>query len=78
MHIEKMFRVNDNGVIKVLGEVPEGAEVLQEYNILCAEEGMVLKRKRDGRITNNTLMMPGDLVDNYEEVPEEEVNDDTE
>lgn len=73
MFITQSYKYSFNGTIYVGGNVPEGAEILETMNILCAEEGYVLIRKSDGEnIGNSVWLKDGDSQDNYQEIVEPE------
>lgn len=73
MTIEKCYKYKKDDIVYVGGNVPEGAEILEEMNILCAQEGYDLIRKSDREnVGSSILMTVDDIMDNYEEVEHKE------
>lgn len=78
MTVEKCYKYKKDGIVYVSRNVPEGTEVLEELNILCASKGYDIIRKHDEKnMGSSVLLLVGDLVDNYEEIEHEqgEIND---
>ena len=74
MFISEVYKYENNGIVYVGGEVPEGAEILETMNILNAEEGNDLIRISDGEnVGANIWLRDGDVKKNYRE---EKHNDD--
>ena len=69
MFITKSYKYEKDGIIYVSGTVTEGATVLEEMNILNAEEGYDLKRISDEEIVGSSIWLrDGDSEENYIEV----------
>lgn len=67
-----MYKINDNGVIKVMGHIPEGAEVLETMTILNAEDDFDLVRiATEENVGSSIWLRNGDVKENYEEVEHE-------
>lgn len=68
MFITECYKYKYNGIVYVGGEVPEGAEILETMDILCAEEGYTLIRKSDFEDMGSSVWLhDGDTADNYGE-----------
>lgn len=76
MHIEKSYKYEINGIVYISGNLPEGATVIKEMDILTAEEGYTLFRKSDNEeVSTSVWLREGDSEENYEE---REIKDDGE
>ena len=76
MYITQCYKYELNGIIYVGGNLPEGAEIIENMDILNAEEGYELVRKSDKENFGNSLWLhDGDTQDNYEEVEEQNTED---
>lgn len=68
MHIDKCYKYEIDGIVKVGGNLPDGAIILEEMDILCAEEGYTLIRKSDFEDMGSSVWLrDGDTQDNYGE-----------
>lgn len=71
MFITQCYKYELNGIVYVGGNLPEGAEIIENMDILNAEEGYELIRKSDKEAVGNSIWLHnGDTQDNYEEVEE--------
>jgi uncharacterized Fe-S cluster-containing radical SAM superfamily protein len=78
MFITQCYKYKHNGIVYVGGEVPEGAEILETMDILNADEGFDLIRISDNEnIGNSVWLKDGDVMENYKEVEEENVEPDS-
>jgi hypothetical protein len=76
MFITQCYKYELNGIVYVGGNLPEGAEIIENMDILNAEEGYELIRKSDKENFGNSLWLhDGDTQDNYEEVKEQNTED---
>lgn len=66
MFLSKCYKYEHNGIVGV-GLLPEGATVLEEMDILNADEGYELV-KDDERIGGSIWLKDGDTQDNYSEL----------
>ena len=74
MFITQCYKYESNGIVYVSGNLPEGAEIIENMDILNAEQGYELVRKSDKENFGNSLWLHNDdTQDNYKEV--EEKND---
>lgn len=74
MYITQCYKHELNGIVYVGGNLPEGAEIIENMDILNAEQGYELVRKSDKEDVGNSIWLHNDdTQDNYEEV--EEKND---
>lgn len=71
MHIEKSYKYELDEIVYVSGSLPEGANILEEMNILTAEEGYTLYKDGEN-IGSSVWLKDGDSQDNYEERKEDE------
>ena len=72
MFITNCQKYEFNGVIYVGGEVPDDAIILENMDILNAEQGYSLQRISDNEVIGaNVWLKDGDSQDNYREIPEE-------
>lgn len=77
MHIEKMYKVKEQGIIKITGKVPVEAELIETMDILTAEENMRLIRISDNENVGSSIWLKdGDVQENYKEEEIEEVDND--
>lgn len=68
MHIEKMYKIKENGIIKITSKILKSSEVLEELNILVAEENMDLIRISDNENVGGSIWLKNnDTQDNYQE-----------
>lgn len=68
MYTTNMYKYRKNGIVYVSGNVPDGAEVLEEMNILYAKEGYTLiKKSADEDVSTSVWLKEGDSEENYEE-----------
>lgn len=68
MHIEKMYKIKENGIIKITCKIQKSSEVLEELNILVAEENMDLIRISDNENVGGSIWLKdNDTQDNYQE-----------
>ena len=73
MNIVQYFKYEKDGVIGVSVTVPDGAEILETMDILCAEEGYDLVRISDEENVGNSIWLKdGDVQENYKEVERKE------
>ena len=71
MFITQYYKYELNGIIYVGGNVPEDAKIIEDMDILNAEEGYELVRKSDKEKFGNSLWLHNDdKQDNYEEIKE--------
>lgn len=72
MFITTCQKYEFNGIIYVGGEVPDGAIILENMDILNAEQGYSLQRISDNEVIGaNIWLKDGDSQENYREIPEE-------
>lgn len=72
MYMSKLYKYEKDGVVGV-GLLPEGSTVIEEMDILNADEGFELIRKSDGEnVGSSVWLKDGDTQDNYSEVEVEE------
>lgn len=75
MYITQEYKYRKDGIVYVGGNVPEGAEILETLDILCAEEGYDLIRISDEENMGNSVWLrDGDVQENYKEVEKEEID----
>lgn len=68
MTIKKSYKYIKDGVVYVGKEVPEGAEMIEVMDILCAERGMTLIRIADEEdVGSSVWLKDGDKQENYRE-----------
>lgn len=68
MHIKKAYKYKINNTTYVAASLPDGAEVLDEMNILYAKEGYTLIKKSDNEdVSTSVWLKEGDSQENYEE-----------
>ena len=68
MHIEKMYKIKENGRSKITCKILKSSEVLEELNILVAEENMDLIRISDNKNVGGSIWLKdNDTQDNYQE-----------
>lgn len=68
MKIEQSYKYKKDGVVGVSGIVPEGAEIIETMDILCADEEMTLIRISDKEDVGNSMWLRnGDKQENYRE-----------
>ena len=73
MFITQCYKYELNGIVYVGGNLPEGAEIIENMDILNAEEGYELVHKSDKEAVGNSIWLHnGDTQDNYKEVKIEE------
>lgn len=70
MYMSKLYKYEHNGIVGV-GLLPEGATVLEEMDILNADEGYELVKDGE-RIGGSVWLHNGDTQDNYSEIEIEE------
>ena len=76
MFITQCYKYELNGIIYVGGNLPEGAEIIENMDILNAEEGYELVHKSNKENFGNSLWLHnGDTQDNYEEIKEQDIDD---
>ena len=76
MYITQKYKYKKDGIVYVGGNVPEGAEILETLDILCAEEGYDLIRISDEENMGNSVWLrDGDVQENYKEVEHKEEKD---
>ena len=76
MYITQCYKYELNGIVYVGGNLPEGAEIIENMDILNTEEGYELVRKSDKENFGNSLWLHnGDTQDNYEEIKEQDIDD---
>ena len=73
MYMSKLYKYEHNGIVGV-GLLPEGATVLEEMDILNAEEGYELVKDGE-RIGSSVWLKSGDSQDNYSEIEIEETEE---
>lgn len=71
MFITKSYKYNKDGVTYVSGNLPEGATIIEEMDILNADEGYELVKEGE-RIGSSVWLKDGDVQENYSEVEVEE------
>lgn len=68
MYITKCYKCEKDGVIRVCGDVPDGATILETMDILNAEYGMTLILIKDEEYVGNSVWLhDGDVQENYRE-----------
>lgn len=68
MYIKKSYKYKINNTTYVAASLPDGADVLEEMNILYAEDGYTLIKKSDNEeVSTSVWLKEGDSQDNYEE-----------
>lgn len=72
MYMSKLYKYEKDGVVGV-GLLPEGATVLEEMDILSAEEGYELVKDGE-RIGSSVWLKDGDTQENYEEKDESSIH----
>lgn len=76
MFITQCYKYKINDIVYVGGNMPEGAEIIENMDILNAEEGYELVRKSDKEVIGNSLWLHNDdTQDNYEEIEEQNIED---
>lgn len=76
MFITQCYKYEKDGIVYVGGNLPEGAEIIENMDILNAEEGYELVRKSDKEVIGNSLWLHNsDTQDNYEEIKEQDIED---
>ena len=71
MYITQVYKYENNGVIYVGGNVPEGATIIETMDILNAEEGFFFIRISDKENVGNSVWLhDGDKQENYTEEKE--------
>lgn len=73
MYMSKLYKYEHNGIVGV-GLLPEGATVLEEMDILNAEEGFELVKDGE-RIGSSVWLKDGDTQENYSEIEIEETEE---
>ena len=69
MFIAQMYKYKLDDKLYVSANVPEGAELLETQDILCAEEGYELLRKSDNENVSSCIWLrDGDVQENYTEI----------
>lgn len=71
--MSKLYKYEKDGIVGV-GLLPEGATVLEEMDILNADEGYELVKNGE-RIGASVWLKDGDTQDNYSEVEVEDGQD---
>lgn len=75
MFITQCYKYELNGIVYVGGNLPAGAEIIENMDILNAEEGYELIRKSDKEKFDNSLWLHNnDTQDNYEEIEEQNID----
>ena len=73
MFITQTYKYENDGIVYVGGNVPEGATILETMDILNADDGYELVRKSDGENVGNSVWLhDGDVQENYIEVEAQE------
>ena len=63
-----MYKIKENGIIKITCKILKSSEVLEELNILVAEENMDLIRISDNENVGGSIWLKdNDTQDNYQE-----------
>lgn len=63
-----MYKIKENGIIKITCKIQKSSEVLEELNILVAEENMDLIRISDNENVGGSIWLKdNDTQDNYQE-----------
>lgn len=70
MFLSKCYKYEHNGIVGV-GLLPEGATIIEEMDILNADEGYELVKDGE-RVGSSVWLKDGDTQDNYSEVEVEE------
>lgn len=70
MYMSKLYKYEKDGVVGV-GLLPEGATIIEEMDILNAEEGFELVKDGE-RIGSSVWLKAGDSEANYSEVEVED------
>ena len=79
MYITQEYKYRKDGIVYVGGNVPEGAEILETLDILCAEEGYDLIRISDEENMGNSVWLrEGDSQENYREEEQEKPQEEQE
>ena len=79
MHIAKMYKIKENGIVKITGKLTDSAEILETYDILTAKDDMELIRISDNEVVGNSIWLKdNDVQENYKEesLKETEVKND--
>ena len=68
MFITEVYKYEKGGIIYVSGNLPEGSTLIEEMDILSAEDGNDLIRKTtDENVGPNVWLHNGDVKENYKE-----------
>lgn len=70
MFMSKLYKYEKDGIVGV-GLLPEGATVLEEMDILNADEGFELVKDGE-RVGTSVWLKDGDTQENYSEIEVEE------
>ena len=69
MYQTECYKYEKDGVIRVCGDVPDGATILEIMDILNSEEGYALIRISDNEnVGSSVWLKDGDVEENYKEV----------
>jgi hypothetical protein len=73
MHITKYYKYNEDEIVKVSGNLPENVVVLEEMDILYAEDGYELVRiSTNENVSDCIWLHNNDVSENYKEIKIEE------
>lgn len=68
MYITETYKYEKDGIVYVGGNLPEGAEIIETMDILCADEEMTLIRIADEEeVGSSVWLRNGDKQENYRE-----------
>ena len=78
MYISQTYKYEYNGLVYVSANVPEDATILETMDILNAEEGFKLVRKSDDENVGNSIWLrDGDVQENYNEIKDESLEEES-
>lgn len=78
MYISQTYKYEYNGIVYVSANVPEDATILETMDILNAEEGFKLVRKSDDENVGNSIWLrDGDVQENYNEIKDESLEEES-